>query len=279
MVEAMSEETSTLEAVFLGKARMALDDLFERTRAEDELNFALSLSQEFKAYTYTSAMESQYAFRDFEEFMALDQFRGRPIRLRVAFSYYLYTAESAGLWCIPMAVMGVLAGGHYNIEPFNHWVRKDKATGQNVGPNANKVMSALEGAATELGLTDLAEIFRDAFDNDLRNGIAHSDYVVSPSEGVYVRGRHDCSRLIRFPELESIVRRGIGLLYELRNAVMDAQRLYETPKAVFGTMNDRDPPCWHALYSDPIEHTFSVVGGHGLTEESAVELVMQRTRD
>ena len=274
----MSEEASTLEYVFLGKARAAFDNLFERTRIKDELNFVLSLSGEFKAYTYTSAMESQHAFRDYDEFMSLDLFRGRPIRLRVAFSYYLYTAESAGLWCIPMAVMGVLAGGHYNIDPFNRWVRKDKVTGQNVGPNANKVMNALESAATDLGLTDLAEVFRDAFDNDLRNGIAHSDYVISPSEGVYVRGRHDHSRLIRFPELDSIVHRGIGLLYELRNAVMDAQRIYETPKAVFGTMNDRDPPCWHALYSDPVDHTISVVGGHGLTEESALELAMQRTR-
>lgn len=160
----MGEEASTLEAVFLGKARAAFDNLFERTRAKDELNFALSLSGESKAYTYTSAMESQHAFRDFDEFMALDQFHGRPFRLRVAFSYYLYAAESAGLWCIPMAVMGVFAGGHYNIEPFNRWVRKDRATGQNVGPNANKVMSALEDAATDLGLTDLAEVFRDAFD-------------------------------------------------------------------------------------------------------------------
>lgn len=275
----MGEEASTSYTVFLGKARAALDNLFERTRAKDELNFALSLSGEFKAFTFTSAMESQQAFRDFDEFIALDQFRGRPIRLRVAFSYYLYTAESAGLWCIPMAVMGVLAGGHYNIEPFNRWVRKDKSTGRNVGPNANKVMNALEGAATDLGLTDLAEIFRDGFDNDLRNGIAHSDYVVSPREGVYVRGRHDRSRLIRFPELESIVQRGIGLLYELRNAVKDAQRSYETPKAVFGSMNDHDPPCWHAIYSDPVAHTFSVVGGHGYTEESVLELAMKGSRD
>lgn len=274
----MGEEASTVEDVFLVKAWAALDNLFERARAKDELNFALSLSGEFKAYTYTSAMESQHAFRDFDEFMALDQFRGRPIRLRVAFSYYLYTAESAGLWCIPMAVMGVLAGSHYNIEPFNRWVRKDKATGQNVGPNANKVMNALESAAMDLGLTDLGEVFRDAFDNDLRNGIAHSDYVVSPSEGVYVRGRHDRSRLIRFPELESMVQRGIGLLYELRNAVKDTLGIYETPKAVFGTMNDHDPPCWHALYSDPVGHTFCVVGGHGFTEEAVLKLAMQRSR-
>jgi len=274
----MGEEVSTLEPVFLGKARAAFDNLFERTRAKDELNFALSLSGEFKAYTYTSSMESQYAFQDFDEFMALDQFQNRVIRLRVAFSYYLYTAESAGLWCIPMAVMGVLAGGHYNVEPFNRWVRKDKATGQNVGPNANKVMSVLERSATDLGLADLAEVFRDAFDSDLRNGIAHSDYVISPSEGVYVRGRHDRARLIRFPELESILHRGIGLLYELRDAVNDMKRIYETPKAVFGTMNDRDPPCWHALHSDPVRHTFSVLGGHGLTEASVLELATKRMR-
>lgn len=85
----MSEEIATSETGFLDRARATLDDLFERARAKDELNFALSLSGEFKPYTYTSAMESQDAFRDFDEFMALDQFRGRSIRLRVAFSYYL----------------------------------------------------------------------------------------------------------------------------------------------------------------------------------------------
>jgi hypothetical protein len=274
----MSDEATTPEAAFLAKSRAALNDLFERARATDELNFVSCLSGEFKAYTFTSAMESRQAFQDFEDFLALEQFRNKPIRLRVAFSYYLYTAESAGLWCIPMAVMGVLAGGHYNIEPFNRWVRKDKATGQNVGPNANKVMSTLQAAATELGLTDLAEAFRDAFDNDLRNGIAHSDYAVSPAEGVYVRGRDDQSRLIRFVELETILQRGLGLWYELRDTVIAFEQAYLTPRAVFGSLNDRDPPCWHALYRDPVDHTFTITGGHGLTEETVMELVKQKAQ-
>lgn len=109
--------------------------------------------------------------------------------------------------------------------------------------------------------------------------IADSDYVISPSEGVYVRGRHDHSRLIRFPELESIVERGIGFLYALRSAVKDTQRVYETPKAVFGTTNDHDPPCWYALYSDPVKHTFSVAGGHGFTKESVLDLTMRRASE
>jgi hypothetical protein len=37
----MGEEASTLETAFLSKARVALDDLFERTRAKDESNFVL----------------------------------------------------------------------------------------------------------------------------------------------------------------------------------------------------------------------------------------------
>lgn len=41
-------------------------------------------------------------------------------------------------------------------------------------------------------------------------------------------------------------------------------------------MNDRDPLCWYALYSDPVEHTFSVVESAGFTEESALELALQR---
>ncbi|WP_255325567.1 MULTISPECIES: hypothetical protein [Rhodanobacter] len=41
----MDEETSTLEAVFLGKVRAALDNLFERTRAKDELTPAADAKQ------------------------------------------------------------------------------------------------------------------------------------------------------------------------------------------------------------------------------------------
>lgn len=43
---------------FLAKARSALEQLFESARNNNELNFALSLAPEFKAYTLTSAIDA-----------------------------------------------------------------------------------------------------------------------------------------------------------------------------------------------------------------------------
>jgi hypothetical protein len=41
-----------------------------------------------------------------------------------------------------------------------------------MAPNANRIMKDLIGHAADLGLAELAEVFRDAFDPDVRNAIA-----------------------------------------------------------------------------------------------------------
>ena len=196
------------ESKFLQQASKELKHLFERAREKDELNFALSLSSEFKPYTFTSAMEAQRAFQEYEEFLECEGFRDKPIRTRVALNFYCYVAESAGLWCIPMCMLGIVAGKKYNTDPFRFLVKKHKPTGKNIAPNANKVMAALVEYSTELGLQDVAAVFAKGFDSDLRNGIAHADYALS-NEGIHVRGRHDWARLIPWPELQTLVNDGI----------------------------------------------------------------------
>ena len=55
--------------------------------------------------------------------------------------------------------------------PFRPLVTRHRQTGKGITPNANKVMLDLISQSTELGLNELAEVFRDAFDADLRNDI------------------------------------------------------------------------------------------------------------
>ena len=47
-------------------------------------------------------------------------------------------------------------------------------------------MKDLIGHASDLGLSELAEVLRDAFDPDVRNAVAHADYIIW-SDGLRLR--------------------------------------------------------------------------------------------
>lgn len=254
------------QSEFLVKSRSALEQLFEAARAKDELNFALSLAPEFKAYTLTSAMDAARAYREYGDFLQLEQFNGQGIRARVALALYCHTAEAAGLWGVPMCLLLVLAGEHYTTTPFTHLVEKHKATGQTIAPNANKVMRALADEASSQGLDVVAAVFRDAFDPDLRNGFAHADYALS-TEGVHVRGRHGQERIIKWPEFHSLLNDGIGLFGVLGEVISCYQDFYRTPRIVVGTTHPQDPVGHWMIHSDPVARTMSVSGGAGCSPE------------
>jgi hypothetical protein len=257
---------------FLNKAYLALNDLFERAKEKDELNFALSLAPEFKAYTLTSAMDATRAYKEYGEFLELEEFIGKGIRTRIALALYCHTAEAAGLWGIPMCMLGVLDGQKYNTRPFEYLVQKHKVNGRLIAPNANKVMGTMAGCADTLGLHGLAQVFRDAFDPDIRNGFAHADYALS-IEGVHVRGRHDAGRIIGWSEFQRLLNDGIGLFDVLGRVVHKYQTSYQSPKIVSGSSHPEDPVGFWIIHSDPRKKTMSVSGGPGWTREALLERV------
>jgi len=255
------------DSPFLAKARNALEGLFDSARQRDEFNFALSLAPEFKAYTLTSAIDAQIAFKQYMEFLQLGQHKGQGIHFRVALALYCHTAEAAGLWGVPMCMLLVRAGDQYNLEPFAALVTRHKKTGQTIAPNANKVMGYLAEEAHGQGMTELAEVFRDAFDADIRNGFAHADYALS-HEGIHVRGRHDSERVIGWPEFQNLFHDGVGFFDVLGEVIGAHQNAYNVPKMVVGTSHPKQPPGLWLIYTDPEKRSMTVMGGPGWTEES-----------
>ena len=75
-------------------------------------------------------------------------------------------------------MLRVVGGQPYNLWPFQDLVETHRKTGAVIAPNANKVLRDPAGHAATLGLSELAEVFRDAFDPDIRNAYAHADYII-----------------------------------------------------------------------------------------------------
>jgi hypothetical protein len=93
--------------------------------------------------------------------------------------------------------------------PFQELVERHRPRGEIIAPNANRIIKDLIGHASELGLTELAEVFRDAFDPDVRNAVAHADYIIWPDG---LRLRRGWPREIPWEDFTALVDRGLNLL-------------------------------------------------------------------
>jgi hypothetical protein len=112
-------------------------------------------------------------------------------------------------------------------------------------------MKDLIGHASELGLSELAEVFRDAFDPDVRNAIAHADYILW-SDGLRLRRRNGGQpRVVPWDEFDALIGRGLNLFSLIRSIVDEYTRSYDPPKTIRSRMTDGEPETDYTLYFDP----------------------------
>jgi len=211
---------------FYEKAHRALTDLCERARAAYELHFVMALMPEFRGMQDAGWSTAHEAVRAYDEFTALVKSlpREAPVRARVILAFYAHVSEGSGFYEIPKKLMLTIEGKGNNILPFQGLVERHKRTEEVMAPNANKIMKDLIGHAADIGLVELAEVFRDAFDPDVRNASAHADYIVWQSELRLPRRNGGQPRVIPWSEFDSIMCRGLNLFSVIRQVVEEFVR-------------------------------------------------------
>ncbi len=244
---------------FYEKAEAAFHGLFEEARAKNELHFALSLNPEFRGLRdagWSSAQEVHTAFSDYQSFLQ----EGEPSRLktRVALGFYCHLAEASGFYEIPKNMLRVADGQLYNMEPFRDLVEVNRRTGNRIAPNANKIIRDLSGHAENLGHHDLAEVFRDAFDPDVRNSYSHAEYVVW-FDSIRLGVRLGPLREVSYPEFTALFERGMNFFEILRQVVHERVLSFTTPKIIRAQLADEPEGDWTISY-DPEKGTFSISG-------------------
>jgi hypothetical protein len=224
---------------FFAKTEPAFRALFEKARAANELQFAFSLMPEFRGIQAPGWNTAVEAHRAFDEYLAfLNDGKLTPLKARVALAFYCHIAEASGFYEIPKNMLRVADGGFHNLWPFQELAEVHNRTGNIIAPNANKVIRDLAGHAESSGLHDLAEVFRDAFDADIRNGYAHADYVVW-DDGIRLRKRNGGNpRLVGWPEFHLRFERGIKFFHTLRQLAGEYVRSYSPPKEIAGRYAD-----------------------------------------
>jgi hypothetical protein len=193
-----------------------------------------------------------------------------PIRVRIALAYYLHLAEGSGFYEIPKKLMLTVEGKGNNLYPFQSLVKKHQKTGRNIDPNANAIIKNMMGHAFDLGLRELSDVFEEAFDSDLRNAIAHADYIVA-QEGIRIRKKNGgYPKVITWQQFDAIYGRGINLFHILRQITEDYVKSYDPPKDIPARLNKNEPEFIWTIYYEPETGAFGVrTGGRGAPPKAA----------
>nr|VFK44633.1 MAG: hypothetical protein BECKTC1821E_GA0114239_10383 [Candidatus Kentron sp. TC] len=239
----------------------SLRELFDKARDENELQFAFSLSPEFRGAQdagWNTAHDAMIAFDEYLEF--INEGELTSLKARVALAFYSHLSEAAGFYEIPKNMLRVAGGERFNMWPFLNLVETHKQTGIRIAPNANKILRDLAGHAQTIGLGGLAGCIRDAFDPDLRNGYAHADYVIW-SDGIRLRKRNGGNpRLVTWSEFNARFERGINFFHIIRELVVEYMDSYSEPKIIKAAMNPGEPKFDWTIHLDKEKHSFSISG-------------------
>jgi hypothetical protein len=248
---------------FYEKTTRALKDLCEKAKAKQELHFATSLIPEIRGMQgdgWSTAEDAKAAYDQYS--VLLDSMKKDDVtRVRVALAFYLQLAEGAGFYEIPKKMMLTIEGKGNNIYPFQHLVKKHRRTGVKIAPNANSILKDLMGHAYELGLHELSDVFKDAFDGDVRNAIAHSDYILA-KDGMRLRKRNGGDPyVIPWPKFNEILDRGIAFFSIMRHIADEYVESYNPPKTIQSRLAGNEPIGDYTVFYDPIKEQFGWTTG------------------
>lgn len=265
----MSNDTET----FLAKAEQAMRQLFSLAQKQDEFQFALSLSPEFRGCEdvgWNTAHDAQKSVTTYLSLLESDV--DAELKIRVALAFYCHLAEAAGFYEVPKNLLNVASGQEFSMWPFLYLTKAHKVTGQRIAPNANKIMQDLVGHSSEIGLTDLAQAFKGAFDPDVRNGYAHADYVVW-ADGLRLKKRNGGQpRIIPWDEFFDLFFKGINFFLMITNVASEFIHSYCEPKYVQGNCFGV-PNSWAAIFYDERAGSLFITGS--LSREACEQTIAE----
>lgn len=243
--------------VFNKKTETAFKDLFKAAKQKNEVHYALSFNPEFRGQRDPGWSATAETFRAFDEYLDfIEHSEASRFKVRVALSFYCHLSEASGFYEIPKNMLRVVEGQRYILNPFHHLAKEHK-TGSIIAPNTNKIFQDLVGTAQELGFSNLAEVFRDAFSPKLRNAYAHADYVIW-DDGIRLPKKSGGGvERITWEEFDYLLFRGLNFFKLLRAVIRESREEYNCPKTIIGKLAD-EPERQITIHNDQQRGVFII---------------------
>jgi hypothetical protein len=231
---------------YLRALNTQLTYLFAYARKINEIDTAAAVSGEFRGAQDAGWTTVITAHEVFDELKALGS-KGEPLtrpELRQVLCLYAQLAEAGGVYEGLLNTMQVAQLKVYNLWPFQDLVRVRQAPRAVIGPNANAMFRRLAEVATAIGMTELARLLEITFRDDIRNAMAHADYILAP-DGLRLRRRNGGHPVV-VSHNEVLTALQIALFFfELLHAVQQSvAESFGPARTVIGRFSANPPMPW-----------------------------------
>ena len=226
--------------------------LFAYARKINEIDTAATLTGEFRGEQSAGWSTVQTAHEVFAELKALGN-KGRPLTLpemRQVLCLYAQLAEAGGVYEGLLNTMQVAQLKPYNLWPFQDLVRVRQQPRAVIGPNANAMFLRLAKVATEIGMTALARLLEIAFRDDIRNGMAHADYILGP-DGLRLRRRNGGrSFVVSHQQMQQALQIAIFFFERLQAFQQKTAETFRPARTIIGRFSDNLPMPWTVEFTE-----------------------------
>ncbi|ROM16899.1 hypothetical protein BK643_13970 [Pseudomonas protegens] len=231
---------------YLRELNTQLTYLFAYVRKINEIDTAAGLFGEFRGMQDAGWSTVATAHEVFHELKVLGS-KGEPLtraELRQVLCLYAHLAEAGGVYEGLLNTMRIAQLKPYNLWPFQDLVRVRKEPRAVIGPNANKMFRRLAEVATEIGMTGLARLLEITFRDDIRNAVAHADYILA-QEGLRVRRRNGGNPiLVSNAEIEVAFQIAMFFFELLQVFQQKTAESFRPARTIIGRFSDNPPMPW-----------------------------------
>lgn len=226
--------------------------LFAYARKINEIDTAAAVFGEFRGMQDAGWSTVATAHEVFQELVALgskDEPRTRA-ELRQMLCLYAHLAEAGGVYEGLLNTMQVAQLKAYNLWPFQDLVRVRQVPRAVIGPNANAMFRHLAEVATAIGMSGLARLLEIAFRDDIRNAIAHADYILGP-DGLRLRRRNGGQpTLASNAEMVEALEIALAFFQLLQAFQQETAESFRPARTIVGRFSNNPPMPWKLELAD-----------------------------
>ena len=246
--------------------------LFAYARKINEIDTAAALTGEFRGMQNAGWSTVQTAYEVFEELKALGN-KGAPLtrpELRQVFCLYAQLAEAGGVYETLLNIMQIAQLKAYNLWPFQDLVRVRQQPRAVIGPNANAMFRRLAEIAAAIGMSALARLLEIAFRDDIRNAMAHADYILGP-DGLRLRRRNGGQAVVvSHQQMQDALQIAIFFFELLQAFRQEIAETFRPARTIIGRFSDNPPMPWTVELTE--DGRFSISGSSpGAQTDAAYE--------
>lgn len=265
--------------VYLRALHRQFTYLWAFTSRINEVDTAAAISGEFRGMQDAGWSTVQTAHEVFGELKTLGN-KGAPLtkpELRQVLCLYAQLAEAGGVYESLLNTMQVAQLKAYNLWPFQDLVRVRQQPSAVIGPNANAMFRRLAEVAAAIGMTELSCLLEMTFRDDIRNAMAHADYILGPY-GLRLRRRNGGTPLmVSHQHLQDALQIAL-FFFELQQAFRNqVAESFRPARTIIGRFSDNYPMPWTIELSD--DGSFSISSSATGPQMDAAYVRQQRIND